>query len=183
MKPINIIVKRELFTDGKTTIGKMYINNFYVCDTLEDIPRAIKIYAETAIPAGTYEVKWTKSPRTKPWWSEPGWTHWTPEIMNVPGFSGIRIHSGTSNEDTKGCLLIGIRAPKRAPYIYESRTMRDLFYKMIIKRVYKGGRPCYITFQNASKALGASLIPSEYLAAYGFGEKPTRDFEGATNDE
>ena len=70
------------------TIGKLYIDDVYFCDTLEDAVRDLnkngkfdngekKIYGQTAIPYGTYEVKWTYSPRFK---------KYTPQLMNVQSF-------------------------------------------------------------------------------------------------
>jgi len=91
------------------TIGKLYIDDVYFCDTLEDTVRDVnkngkfdngekKIKGETAIPYGTYEIKWTYSPRFK---------KYTPQLMNVPSFEGVRIHSGNTSKDTEGCLLLG----------------------------------------------------------------------------
>ena len=91
------------------TIGRLYVDGNYFCDTLEDTVRDLnkngkfdngekKVYAKTAIPYGTYEIKWTYSPRFK---------KYTPQLMNVPSFEGIRIHAGNSSTDTEGCLLLG----------------------------------------------------------------------------
>ena len=91
------------------TIGRLYVDGNYFCDTLEDTVRDLnkngkfdngekKVYAKTAIPYGTYEIKWTYSPRFK---------KYTPQLMNVPSFAGIRIHAGNSSTDTEGCLLLG----------------------------------------------------------------------------
>ena len=57
-----------------------------------------KRYGETAIPYGTYKVEITYSPKYK---------KLMPEVKNVKGFSGIRIHSGNTAKDTLGCLIIG----------------------------------------------------------------------------
>jgi hypothetical protein len=78
---------RRTFKGQEYTIGKLYIDGHYLCDTLEDTvrPAGIKIAGKTAIPAGTYKVKKTMSPRFK---------KVLPEILNVPGFSGVRIHAG-----------------------------------------------------------------------------------------
>ena len=91
------------------TIGRLYIDGNYFCDTLEDTVRDLnkngkfdngekKVYAKTAIPYGTYEIKWTYSPRFK---------KYTPQLMNVPSFEGIRIHVGNTSSDTEGCLILG----------------------------------------------------------------------------
>ncbi|MEE0041779.1 DUF5675 family protein [Catenibacterium sp.] len=91
------------------TIGKLYIDDVYFCDTIEDTVRDLnkngkfdngekKVHSKTAIPYGTYEIKWTYSPRFK---------KYTPQLMNVPSFEGIRVHAGNTSADTEGCLILG----------------------------------------------------------------------------
>lgn len=82
------------------TIGKLYIDGKLFCDTLEDVVRhnGLKVYGETAIPAGTYKVILNVSNRFKVL---------MPLLLNVPNFEGIRIHSGNTDKDTHGCLLVG----------------------------------------------------------------------------
>ena len=80
------------------TIGKLYIDGIYFCDTLEDKVRDKKIKDKTAIPYGTYKVQITYSNRFK---------KMMPLLLNVPGFEGIRIHTGNSELDTSGCILVG----------------------------------------------------------------------------
>ena len=94
----------------KYTIGKMYINGTYFCDTLEDTDRGLtqemnldiidktKVYGKTAIPTGRYRVDLTKSKK---------FGRVLPLSYNVKGFEGIRIHRGNTNEDTLGCILVG----------------------------------------------------------------------------
>ena len=86
------------------TIGKLYVNGEYFCDTLEDTVRTIKpdgsgkIMHETAISAGTYEVILNLSPKFR---------RKLPRLLNVPHFTGILIHSGNTPEHTSGCILVG----------------------------------------------------------------------------
>lgn len=88
------------------TIGKLYINEEYFSDALEDTVRDLnhdgtnekKIYGKTAIPYGTYEIDITYSAKFK---------KEMPILLNVKGFQGIRIHSGNTPEDTEGCILVG----------------------------------------------------------------------------
>lgn len=88
------------------TVGKLSVDGKFVCYTLEDKVREEdgvpvdkwKVYAKTAIPKGTYSVSITMSNRFK--------TR-LPLLANVPGFTGIRIHTGNSSKDTEGCILVG----------------------------------------------------------------------------
>ena len=115
------------------TIGKLYIDNVYFCDTIEDTVRDInkngkfdngekKVHSKTAIPYGTYEIKWTYSPRFK---------KYTPQLMNVPSFEGIRIHAGNTSADTEGCLILGEN--KQVGKVLNSRTTINKFYQIIIE--------------------------------------------------
>lgn len=103
MKKIKLLVKRIALKDDYT-IGKLYINNEYFCDTLEDKVRVLnskedKVYGKTAIPAGVYKVTLSMSNKFK---------RILPYIHDVPYFEGIRIHSGNTSNDSLGCILVGI---------------------------------------------------------------------------
>ena len=92
------------------TIGKLFINGEYFCDTLEDTDRglsnamqlsqiqAAKRKGVTAIPTGRYIVQITMSPR---------FGRVLPILLSVKGFDGIRIHRGNTEADTEGCILVG----------------------------------------------------------------------------
>lgn len=92
----------RIFKGKDYTIGHLYIDGEYFCDTLEDRVRDLlkegKIPAETAIPAGTYNVTVTSSPRFK---------RMLPRLVNVPQFEGILIHRGNTAKDSSGCILVG----------------------------------------------------------------------------
>ena len=120
------------------TIGRLYVDGNYFCDTLEDTVRDLnkngkfdngekKVYAKTAIPYGTYEIKWTYSPRFK---------KYTPQLMNVPSFEGIRIHAGNTSADTEGCLLLGEN--KKVGMVLNSRATINKFYQLIKEACSKG---------------------------------------------
>lgn len=112
---MKVTVKRT-FKGPEYTIGKLYIDGEYFCDTLEDTIRKEKIAGQTAIPAGTYKVKKTYSPRFKTI---------LPEILNVPNFTGVRIHSGNTAKDTDGCLLLGLNKTKGA--VINSKNAMNFF--------------------------------------------------------
>lgn len=96
------------------TIGKMYLNGEYFCDTLEDAIRPVKIPNETAIPAGTYKVEVTYSPRFK---------RNLPLLIDVPNYTGIRIHNGSNKDHTSGCILVGFNTSKGI--LSDSRKISD----------------------------------------------------------
>lgn len=98
---MKIEVKR-IYKGEEYTIGKMYVNGEYFCDTLEDKVRDIekegKVYAKTAIPYGEYKVIVNQSPK---------FGRMLPRLLDVPYFEGILIHRGNTHKDTGGCILIG----------------------------------------------------------------------------
>lgn len=108
----------RIFLGSSATIGELLVNDKYLCDTLEDRvrPEGEKVYGETAIPEGMYEVKLTHSPRFK---------KILPEILNVPNFSGIRIHTGNSSKDTEGCILVGTWDGEKEGWVGNSRIAFD----------------------------------------------------------
>ena len=130
---MEILVKR-IAKKSKYTIGKMYIDGQYICDTLEDADRGLnqnmslkeinnkKVYGETAIPTGTYTLVLSYSNRFK---------KVMPEILNVPNFSGIRIHCGNSSKDTEGCLLVGKWDGKTENWISDSKNSYNKLYPLL----------------------------------------------------
>lgn len=114
----------------------------FTCDTLEDTVREIigapveswKIPGETAIPRGRYLVKWTWSNRFQ---------KFTPQVMDVPGFAGIRIHAGNTDKDTEGCILVGHgRGDDR---ILNSGDTRDRLYELV--QLWVGNDDVWLTIQ------------------------------------
>ena len=114
---MQITVKRLHKTDT-STIGELLIDGLFQCYTLEDTERPVKIKGETAIPKGTYKVIINESNRFK---------RLLPLLIDVPNFEGVRIHSGNSNHDTEGCILVGQSRNKN--YIGQSRKAFDKLFK------------------------------------------------------
>lgn len=105
---IKLLLKRITRKPGYT-IGKLFVDGVYFCDTLEDTDRldkgmsldeikAKKIPGKTAIPEGMYKVIVNTSPKFK---------RLLPRLVNVPGYDGVLIHRGNTAADTAGCILVG----------------------------------------------------------------------------
>lgn len=107
------------------TIGDLYIDGKWLCNTLEDPVRILneyedKVYGKTAIPQGVYQVKLTYSPRFK---------KILPEVLNVQFFSGIRIHAGNTADDSEGCILVGENKAKGK--VLNSRKTLEMLMKIL----------------------------------------------------
>ena len=136
---MKLILKRIALRDTYT-IGKLYIDGVYFCDTLEDKVRdlnkngkfdngANKVYSETAIPYGIYKVDInTVSPRFKNRvWAKPYGGKIT-RLLNVNSFEGVLIHPGTTSKDTSGCLLVG-----RNTIVGKLTQSQNTFHKLMSK--------------------------------------------------
>lgn len=144
---MEILVIRKIF--GKTsTISDVLINGKFQCYCLEDTDRglkssmsleeikALKVYAQTAIPEGRYELIISFSNRFQ---------QYMPLLLAVPGFEGVRIHSGNTHADTEGCPLLG--QTKADDFVGNSRLAYRAFFK-IIKEVEKKEK-IFIEFKRA----------------------------------
>lgn len=136
---MELIVKRQPST-LLSTPGDLYIvERKWFSFTLEDIIRDVKVSGQTAIPAGRYRVELTWSPK---------YGKLMPLIEAVPGFSGIRIHSGNTHKDTEGCLLVGFE--RDGLDTLKGGTSRPAFQALFEKLVEAESRsdPIYITIEN-----------------------------------
>ena len=115
---MKLLLVREVFST-ESTGGSLSIENQFECFTIEDEDRAlesggIKLYGRTAIPRGRYKVALDWSPK---------YGRDMPHVLNVPGFEGVRIHSGNSAKDTEGCILVG--QERHENYIRKSKAAFD----------------------------------------------------------
>lgn len=95
-------IKRIAFKENYT-IGRLYVDDIYICDTIEDKVRELrtaedKVYGKTAIPAGTYPADLYFSRKF-------GYT--VVRLFKVPFFEGIYIHKGNTEKDSLGCIIVG----------------------------------------------------------------------------
>jgi hypothetical protein len=118
---MKLLLKRIALRDTYT-IGRLYVNGVYVCDTVEDkvrdvnkngkfdAPKEVKIPSQTAIPYGTFKVGWAKSPKFSNFAKYPYTKKYNgimPWVQNVPHFQGILIHCGASAASSAGCIIVG----------------------------------------------------------------------------
>ena len=124
---MKLILKRR-FKGPKYTIGSLFINGEYFCDTIEDVDRKlndsmteeeikrIKVYGETAIPYGTYKIDMnTVSPKFRDRsWAKP-YSGKLPRLLNVPSFEGVLIHCAEGPKGAEllqGCIGVGLNKIK-----------------------------------------------------------------------
>lgn len=153
---MNLTLKR-IFKGDSYTIGRLYVDGIYECDTLEDIDRGLtssmslseiqskKKYGETAIPYGTYTVDMNVvSPKFK----DRSWAKFCngklPRLQNVKGYEGVLIHVGNRPSDTLGCLLVGQNKIK-GQVINSTETFTNLYKKM--DAAHKRGDKIVITIE------------------------------------
>ena len=153
----------ELLLDRKYrketyTIGNLYVDGEWFCNTLEDKDRGlkssmsleeinkIKVYAETAIPTGRYKVIMdVVSPKyNKVKWYKDNFGGRMPRLENVKGFSGILIHPGTTAVDSAGCIIVGFNKIKGN--VLDSRATFQKLWKKL-EDAHKRKETIYLTIE------------------------------------
>ena len=128
---MELLLERKWFK-SEYTIGRLYVNGEFFCNTLEDTVRDInkngtfdcgefKIKGHTAIPYGEYEVIVNYSPKFK---------RELPRLLNVPHFEGILIHRGNTHHDSSGCILVGENKKK-------GMVLNSTKYELELTRILK----------------------------------------------
>lgn len=136
---------------NSATLGALYVDGVWQCWTLEDVlrepvqvpaaadrdawVRSWKVDGETAIPAGTYRIVMSMSNRFK---------RILPHVQDVPGFLGVRIHSGNKSKDTEGCLLVGQQRGDAA--VLQSVAAMDALFARLTAGSDRQGM--WITYEN-----------------------------------
>ena len=122
------------------TIGLLYCNDEFLCYTLEDEYRNEKVYGETRISEGTYEIELRKiggfHERYKKRFPKihKGMLH----VKNVPEFTHVLFHIGNSDEDTAGCILVGKGADSETGVISKSKIAYIEFYLRCLEALSNG---------------------------------------------
>ena len=152
---------KRIFKGPRYTIGKLFINGVYECDTLEDHDRGLtsqmsleeikakKVYGETAIPTGTYSINMTTvSPKFSkyPFYKEVCEGK-LPRLLNVKGYEGILIHvaDGSKGADlVLGCIGIGKNKIKGG-LLDGKETFKNLISEL--KKASNISEPIFITIE------------------------------------
>lgn len=141
------------------TIGNLYVNGVFFCNTLEDKDRGltqkmplskikeVKVAAKTAIPSGIYNLRMdVVSPKysLKPWYVKNCHGARMPRFENVPGYAGVLMHPGNTDKDSEGCLLVG-----KNDVVGMITNSKNIFYELYCKMydAYKKGEKITITIQ------------------------------------
>ena len=145
------IARRE-----KYTIGKLYIDGKYECDTVEDEDRGltqdmsldeikkIKVPNETAIPTGTYKITLNV---VSPKFSKYAYKYIggrLPRLPDVPGYSGVLMHIGNTAEHSSGCLIVG-QNTQVGKVLNSTVTFKKLYAKL--QEANKRGEVITITIE------------------------------------
>ena len=136
-KTLHLLLVRDTVCGKNSQLGKLYVDGKPFCETLEDVVREVpgksvsdwKVPKCTAIPRGTYDVIVDMSARFK---------RRLPRLLNVPGFTGVRIHSGNSHADTEGCVLVGM--VRNGELVGRSREAFDKLLPIIDSALVKEDR-------------------------------------------
>jgi hypothetical protein len=129
--------------DGTTTVGLLYLNGFFYCYTLEDTYRDVKVAGQTRIPAGKYNLDFNRYETVltlKYREKFPDWFHYHLHIKNVPGFTGVYIHSGGDHTHTEGCLLVSdsLSIKNTTKFLTNSRNTFKRLYIYLKEEIDKG---------------------------------------------
>ncbi len=131
---MQLTLKRPAITDTPFTISELFIDGIFFSHVIEDRDRglykadtlqyieSIKVKHETAIPYGQYQVVMSFSNKFQAY---------LPELLDVPGFAGIRIHAGNTQADSSGCLLPGVKTGNK---VLQSRVTTASLISLIKKR-------------------------------------------------
>jgi len=130
--------------DADSTIGDLYVNGHFECHIVEDEPRLEKVSGETRIPAGVYKIKL----RTVGGFHERTLVKYGPVfhrgmlwLQDVPGFQYILIHTGNTEKDTEGCLIVGQSVNQNGRgggTVSNSRAAYERLYPMVRDAILRG---------------------------------------------
>lgn len=153
---MQVITVERYKSNGDTTLSRVFVNGIFQCYGLEDEYRTVKVYGETRIPAGTYNValrteggfhnRYSKNPALKDIHRGMLW------VQDVPGFEWILIHIGNTDKDTAGCLVVGAARDEGKMILYNSRVAYRALYTAVVQAA--AARKLSITYVDNDKPKG-----------------------------
>lgn len=136
---MHIELKRT-WEDEDATAGKLYVDGEFVCYTLEDEARTEKVYGETRIPAGLYDVKLRKEGGFHERYKQrfPDMHRGMLHITDIVGFQYVLIHIGNTDDDTAGCILVGLDVDRHNFILRRSTQAYKALYPMVRDALERG---------------------------------------------
>lgn len=144
---MNLRLER-LSSDADSTVGNLYVDGRFICATVEDEFRATKQVHETRIPAGVYPIKLRAEggfhERFAAHYGQkfgPGWHRGMLHLQQVPGFEYILIHTGNTDDDSSGCIIVGLTAnlnPEGGGSVANSRAAYEKLYPIVRDALLRG---------------------------------------------
>lgn len=123
-------------SSADSTGGLLFIDGKFCCFVCEDEYRDVKIAGETRIPAGTFTIKLRNAGgMTKKYAARYSFHKGMLHLQDVPGFEYVYIHVGNTDDDSLGCLLVGMSAHRAAGENTVGGSSNA--YKMIYPRIAK----------------------------------------------
>lgn len=140
MKTLELSVVRDIL-HPEVTLGQLFADGQKFCETLEDPVREVdgqpvatwKIKGETAIPRGRYRVIIDFSPRFR----RP-----MLHLLDVPGFSGIRVHGANFAKDVEGCIGVGAQRVGTTGITRCGRVLEKL--EALVREALSAGKDVFI---------------------------------------
>ena len=137
--------------NGESTLGLLFVDGKFECYTLEDEARTQKVWGETRIPEGRYEVKFREEGGHHAKYMRrfgdfhKGMLH----VQNVPNFEYILIHIGNDDDDTAGCLLVGNKANNNQHGVGYIESSTDAYTKLYdkVSKALVNGEEVHISYE------------------------------------
>jgi hypothetical protein len=130
------------------TLSKVFIDGQFEAYGLEDERRDVKVMHETRIPEGKYKIELRKEGSHHEKYSKkfPAFHKGMLHVTKVPNFQFILIHIGNTDEDTSGCLLIGLNVDEAQGKLTNSTAAYERFYPKVLAAL-EAGKEVWIKYE------------------------------------
>ena len=137
------LILQRLVDTGDETLGKLFLGKVFLCYTLEDTYRRVKIMHKTRILAGIYKLAlraygghYRRYVKKFVDLAHRGMI----QVLGIKRFTDILFHIGNSKKDTSGCILVGedYREEDGRFYLVNSTVAYKEIYPIIRDLIEKG---------------------------------------------